>query len=442
MTKLTTLSTVPMFNNTKHLNLKHHSADPNYQFPQYRHDIYDNRHSSTIEGCTIPSVADIPRVQAEFHPIKQFNYSNPELIPTVGSHTVFKPWQRVYTTRTADEVIPQLSKNSTAWSMATANSKFLKGIGPKNYTIDIANTFFLKAAERVEKSWDPATVTRTIPNSTVFYRLSQPVIDTSKYTTTYGSQHATQVKLPTATKPTMPTLDAVKEDEYVVNPKPDVNAQSGLPTAINRPPMLLPACKSCGHQEPSSVQYKWMSRVWAALDDFLTPQECDSLQSLVSGTIAPAKISTEIEGFVDPNLRTSDIGWINGNEASGWLFRRLWEAIGEANHQMFFYDLQFLEPLQYTVYRAEQQGFYDKHYDWGAGDSGMRKLSFSIQLSDDVEYSGGDLILYTGDKGGVPAPRRRGTIIVFPSWMMHEVTPVTQGVRKSLVGWFQGPVHF
>ena len=441
----TTLDTIPKFNNTEHLNLKHHSSTPDYPFPEFRHDIYDDHVTRNIEGSHVPKMENIPKVQAEFHPIKQYNYAYPELISTVGTSTLHKPWNPNYTTRTADEVIAQMSKNSTKWSMHTANEVFGKGVGPMSYTIDINNTFFLRAAKRVDDAWDATTVTKTIKNSTAFQGKAKPIVDTRKYITSYGTnKHTTQVNLSdmiefTPSTPKKPSLDAVQEQKYVVNtPTPDLGAR---PTDTGRPPMLLPACTACGHQHPSTVQLKWMSRVWAALDGFLTPAECDSLQALASD-IAPAKISTQIEGFVDPNLRTSDIGWINGNADSGWLFRRLWEAIGEANNQMFHYDIQFLEPLQYTIYRAEQQGFYDKHYDWGAGDSGMRKLSFSIQLSDDVEYSGGDVVLYTGDKGGISIPRTKGTITVFPSWMMHEVTPVTQGVRKSLVGWFQGPVHF
>ena len=55
-----------------------------------------------------------------------------------------------------------------------------------------------------------------------------------------------------------------------------------------------------------------------------------------------------------------------------------------------------------------------------------------------LEYEGGDLRLYGGDDYDT-APKKQGTIIGFPSYVLHEVTPVTSGVRYSLVGWAQGP---
>lgn len=78
---------------------------------------------------------------------------------------------------------------------------------------------------------------------------------------------------------------------------------------------------------------------------------------------------------------------------------------------------------------------------------GSRKLSFSIQLSASTSYTGGDLefALYHPDYGSQTlqaqrqAARVRGTLILFPAFHMHRVTPVTQGRRDALVGWLHGP---
>ena len=66
-----------------------------------------------------------------------------------------------------------------------------------------------------------------------------------------------------------------------------------------------------------------------------------------------------------------------------------------------------------------------------------RKLSMSLQLSDEKSYDGGDLILYY-DQQKYPTPKSKGTIIVFDSRITHEVTPVTRGERYSLVKWIHG----
>ena len=67
-----------------------------------------------------------------------------------------------------------------------------------------------------------------------------------------------------------------------------------------------------------------------------------------------------------------------------------------------------------------------------------RKLSLSLQLSAPEDYEGGDLELWFGGEP-VKANRERGMITFFPSYVMHRVTPVTKGVRYSLVCWVSGP---
>ncbi len=67
-----------------------------------------------------------------------------------------------------------------------------------------------------------------------------------------------------------------------------------------------------------------------------------------------------------------------------------------------------------------------------------RKLSLSLQLSDPARYQGCDLELSYGD-GVQQAPRSRGTVIAFPSYVLHRVTPIASGTRKSLVIWASGP---
>ena len=68
----------------------------------------------------------------------------------------------------------------------------------------------------------------------------------------------------------------------------------------------------------------------------------------------------------------------------------------------------------------------------------VRKLSFSLLLSDPETYEGGNLQLMSEDNKSYIAPRQRGTIILFDSRTQHRVQKVTKGVRKSLVGWVVG----
>ena len=67
-----------------------------------------------------------------------------------------------------------------------------------------------------------------------------------------------------------------------------------------------------------------------------------------------------------------------------------------------------------------------------------RKLSLSLQLTDPSQYEGCDL-QFQGGRRIETAPRTRGALIAFPSYVLHRVTPITRGVRKSLVCWVSGP---
>ena len=69
----------------------------------------------------------------------------------------------------------------------------------------------------------------------------------------------------------------------------------------------------------------------------------------------------------------------------------------------------------------------------------VRKLSFTLQLSDPDEYEGGNVQLIDESGKSYIAPRQRGTIILFDSRTQHRVIKVKKGVRKSIVGWVLGP---
>lgn len=99
-------------------------------------------------------------------------------------------------------------------------------------------------------------------------------------------------------------------------------------------------------------------------------------------------------------------------------------------------DIDKWEGYQFGEYNEAYQGFYKRHADVGGGDKlRSRKLSVSLQLTESHAYEGGNLILYPNKGTEIYSPREVGTITVFLSTIMHEVTPVTKGTRNSLVTW-------
>jgi PKHD-type hydroxylase len=121
-----------------------------------------------------------------------------------------------------------------------------------------------------------------------------------------------------------------------------------------------------------------------------------------------------------------------------WIWEKITGAVININNQFFNYDLTEIQSLQFTAYDSEEEGFYGKHIDMMYKSNGTRKLSLSVQLSEPEDYEGGSLMLYNGEEP-MTLPKTRGTGLFFPSYSLHEVTPVTKGIRYSLVAWFLGP---
>lgn len=136
------------------------------------------------------------------------------------------------------------------------------------------------------------------------------------------------------------------------------------------------------------------------------------------------------------NYRKSEVSWINRKENTKWIYDRISDLAIKANSEMWNFDIwDFQDDLQYTTYYGDG-GHYDWHADLGVGISN-RKLSIVLQLSDPNDYEGGDLQMNPG--GNIlTVPKEKGLICFFPSFMLHRVTPLTSGLRRSLVVWLCG----
>lgn len=137
------------------------------------------------------------------------------------------------------------------------------------------------------------------------------------------------------------------------------------------------------------------------------------------------------------NIRKSEIKWMHPNDKSFWVYEKMGQYIEQANNSLWKFNLQsIIDSIQYTVY-YEGGGHYDWHIDIGPNAINHRKVSITIQLSDPNEYEGGDLEIWTGGEFKT-IERRQGCAIIFPSFLMHRITPITKGVRRSLVLWVGG----
>jgi PKHD-type hydroxylase len=137
--------------------------------------------------------------------------------------------------------------------------------------------------------------------------------------------------------------------------------------------------------------------------------------------------------------RTSELRWVGDNVQ---LNKMMWDYGHEANRNAFGFDIDYLKEIQFTTYKGSENGKYDWHCDtfWGNPRTYDRKISVVIQLSDPSDYEGGMFEFdHQWEQPLKEDLMKKGTVIAFPSFIQHRVTPVTEGIRKSLVAWIEGP---
>lgn len=142
------------------------------------------------------------------------------------------------------------------------------------------------------------------------------------------------------------------------------------------------------------------------------------------------------------DTRRSKISFHQRNNDNAWIFDRLNFVIQSANEMFYGFELNGYEAFQYTMYDESENGMYDWHMDMGLGtrefEGEPRKLSLTLCLNDDFE--GGEFQINTGKENEPITPEVfKGRCLLFPSFVIHRVKPVTKGTRKSLVVWVEGP---
>jgi predicted 2-oxoglutarate/Fe(II)-dependent dioxygenase YbiX len=166
-------------------------------------------------------------------------------------------------------------------------------------------------------------------------------------------------------------------------------------------------------------------------------------------------------GVVNEKIRKAKNAWL---PSTHWISGFIMHFVNLANTQNFCYDLTGLDgqTAQYTIY--DKGEFYNWHCDQGVSsfykpesnqihgyddkllkdklsvDSELvRKLSFSLQLSNDEDYKGGELQIMDEADSIYEVPKKKGLLVCFDSRARHRVNKITSGRRKSLVGWVVGP---
>ena len=203
--------------------------------------------------------------------------------------------------------------------------------------------------------------------------------------------------------------------------------------------------------------------------------ESKGLKATPQGDVDIETLKTE-QGIAEADLekaryiRDSEVSWMNDQ----WLYDLVYPYLKMANDEAGWkYQYDVSESFQFTKYGLNQfygwhadgnsdwpgrfkraipgvtpqdsRGMYPKGYSTNPQMIGkIRKLSTTINLNKPGEYEGGNLKFDFGPHATgkryheCTEIRPQGSIIVFPSYVYHQVTPVTRGTRYSLVLWTLG----
>jgi PKHD-type hydroxylase len=175
---------------------------------------------------------------------------------------------------------------------------------------------------------------------------------------------------------------------------------------------------------------QWMS------SPLFNANECKQIIAL-GDDMDSAKVTPD--GIEDHKIRDGKVKFLVPNETTIPLMDKLLQVVTNAN-AVFQFDIDSFEAIQLARY--DEGDHYAWHKDIGNGQSQYRKLSLSVQLSADSDYEGGDFQFWGPDGSPHSVTRELGSVIVFPSWERHRVTPVTRGTRWSLVAWSAGYYRF
>ena len=192
------------------------------------------------------------------------------------------------------------------------------------------------------------------------------------------------------------------------------------------------------HEEPKAEADISFLTNYLVMPEVFTPEEC---RRIVYADIPAfqARVSVfegETENQLQLEHRNTKVKSLPRTRHFSWIYRRVAEKVKWVNQNYFKFTIHDITDFQLLEY--ENTGFYGTHVDIGTGETSKRKFSMVVFLTPTEEYQGGELLL---KPNFTPFELRQGAAVFFPSYIPHEIKPVTQGVRHTLVTWVLGPPY-
>ena len=183
-------------------------------------------------------------------------------------------------------------------------------------------------------------------------------------------------------------------------------------------------------------------------DDFLTEKRCDELLEMFDNseqhkaTVAGTYKGNGADVVNESVRKVQEVRFKDDVILSGGfnLNKNINMACEMANKLFFNFDISN-QLSNIRMLRYEDTGKYDWHLDIGNEETSVRKITAIVHLAEENEYEGGNFEFSmtdeTGEKTAVGS-RKKGSLILFPSYLGHRVSPLTSGVRSSVLTWMLG----
>jgi PKHD-type hydroxylase len=184
-----------------------------------------------------------------------------------------------------------------------------------------------------------------------------------------------------------------------------------------------------------------MKGEWCYFKSYFSKEYCEEILERSKDLQFQSGFLGESGKTENNNYRKSNIAWVYPDQFSD-IYDELWKLEKIANEEWFNFDVNNLEYIQLAEYKSEEGAEYKRHQDvfWINSSEKHRKLTAVVQLSDPNDYDGGDLQLFEcNEYPNSNEIKEQGSVIFFPSFIYHQLNPVTEGTRHSLVAWFEGP---
>ena len=174
--------------------------------------------------------------------------------------------------------------------------------------------------------------------------------------------------------------------------------------------------------------------------ELISPATAEQWLLELRSTVQMGRATIHSHNSVNESIRKSWTGWPDMSCYAG-IARTVTDAIQQVNRDLWGFHMSNYAEWQLTRYDGGEGGHYHGHIDCDT-DSGLascRKISAVLNLSDPSTYTDGNLTLEHVGNPDRAELRKQGSLIVFPSFLGHMVSPVTSGTRWSLVTWHWGP---